>query len=564
MDIHVQKPRPPQASSFAHALVDVLWQLGIRHAYGVCGREIGAMWSALLQTSGGPREIVTRHARHENGAGYAAYGCWSVTERPVVVYTTTGPGVANVITSLETARVAGAQVILVSAATAPSERGRLGIQDTSSRGFHLTELYREGALFDVAETLDRPQQLDKLIGRLAAGIAKPTGFLAHLAISTSLQIDQTGEIPIVPRGRYVPPALASHDVERLAALLDAPFSICVGWGARRHATAIHRLLDLTGAPVVCSPRALGIVDAHPQFLGVIGNGGREETLDALTTRGLERMLVLGSGLGEATTGWDARIAPPSGFVHVDLDARVFAKAYPKTRTVAFEADIGTVLTALLARPERLVRRSFVPDSRSFAPPQPTPVSNAGSIHPARLMDVIQRVVVDGTELPILADASSAMFWGARYLRFAQPGRWIVENRFGAVGAAAGAVVGAADGRRGAAVAIVGDGAMHMQDEISTAVHYGIPAVWVVLNDSGMGIVRYGMMRNGWKPHDADFPLTDFAAVARAKGAAGVHVTREEDLEGALCVALAHDAPTVVDIVIDRDAVAPIGARASRA
>ena len=563
MVMHAHDPRPERPLTFSHALADVLWQLGVRDAFGVCGREIGAFWSALRQTTGTEHEIATLHARHENGAGYAAYGCWAVSDRPVAAFATTGPGLTNIITSLVMARVAGAKLILLSAATSARERGRLGIQDTSPRGFYIPELYREGTLFDVAATIDTPSELDTLAGQLAMGVAAPTGFMAHLAISTALQTELVAAIPAVPQHRHTAPAPAPQLVEELLGRLARPFAVCVGWGARHYAEAIKHLLDLTGAPVVCSPRGLGIVDTHPQFLGVIGNGGRDDTLGALAARAPESLLILGSGGGEATSGWQPHLMPPGGCIHVDLDPGVFARAYPGTPALAVQADIGEVLTALLARGGGLVRRPFTPDRRSAAPLRLVPVRGPVEIHPAFVMDVIQRVVVAATDMPVLADAASAMFWGARHLTFAQPGRWLVENRFGAMGAAAAAVVGAAQGRRGPALAIVGDGAMHMQDEISTAVRYGVPAVWIVLNDSGMGIVRTGMLRNGWTDHDADYPPADFAAVARAKGAEGVRVTREEDLEAALRYALALGRPVVVDVVIDQTVQPPIGARARR-
>jgi acetolactate synthase I/II/III large subunit len=195
----------------------------------------------------------------------------------------------------------------------------------------------------------------------------------------------------------------------------------------------------------------------------------------------------------------------------------------------------------------------VPPSLNVVPSDGRPVD------PRALMAAIQRTVIDGTGMPVLADAASAMFWAAHHLVFPEPGRWFVENRFGAMGAAAAAVVGAA-GCGGRALALVGDGALHMQDEINAAVRYGIGAIWVVLNDSGLGIVRTGMRLDGYGEHDADYPPTDFAAVARAKGADGIRVERASELYAALERALDATGPFVVDVVIDPDVVAPIGAR----
>jgi acetolactate synthase I/II/III large subunit len=546
---------------FATTVVQTLSQLGVRQAFGICGREIVPLWAALLESAGTLHEITAFHTRHESGAGYAAIGSWAQSGRPAAVFTTTGPGITNAITSLYTGRAASAKIVLLTPLTPSGNRGKLGIQDTSSQGYCDAELYSEGRLFDVVTAVESPADLAAAAGRLASGFAGPGGFMAHIAIPTTLQRmpgDGTPriEVPMIRRpASAVAPSLADEIVDLLA---DAPFTVWVGWGARHHAPAIRRLLDLTGAPVMSTPRGLGIADRHAQFIGVTGNGGRSSVLDTFEGYAPARTLVLGTGMGQPTSGWSERLVPAKGFVHVDLDASVFGRAYPQASTLAVQADVGELLAALLARASRLVRRAPValPKARRLKLVPAT----GGPVHPAILMDAIQRVVVEATSVPVLADAASAMFWAARHLVLPEPGRWVVENRFGAMGNAAAGVVGVAAARDASALAIVGDGAMHMQDEINTAAHYGIRAIWVVLNDSGMGIVRNGMKADGWGRHDADYPTTDFAAVAAAKGARGVRVTRAEDLDAALTQALEADGPFVVDVEIDPSAVAPIGAR----
>jgi acetolactate synthase-1/2/3 large subunit len=548
------------ARTVATELTALLWQLGVRQAFGICGREITCIWAALIASARTDRLIATHHMRHENGAGYAAVGSWASSGRPAAVFVTTGPGVTNVMTSLETARAAGAQVILLSPLTPAGHRGRLGIQDTSNQGYHDPVLYAPGRLFDLVALLESPSELQPLAGQLAAGLAnRDRAFMAHIAVPTALQGALVDGPTAVPRHEIPAPgvsaALADEMIEVLRA---APFAVWVGWGARRHAAAVRRLLDLTGAPAMTSPRGLGIVDRHPQFIGVTGNGGHDTVIEGIRRWRPEHVLVLGSGLGEATSGWRRELAPPGGFVHVDVDARVFGRSYPQVPTLGVQADVGDVLAALVARARELERRAPA-RGRGAAPVLCGVPDNDRPVDPRALMAAIQRVVVDGTCMPVLADAASAMFWAAHHLVFAEPGRWFVENRFGAMGAAAAAVIGAA-GRGGRALAIVGDGALHMQDELNAAVGYGIGAIWVVLNDSGLGIVRTGMRLDGYREHDADYPPTDFAAVARAKGADGIRVERACELDAALERALDASGPFVVDVVIDPDVVAPIGAR----
>jgi acetolactate synthase I/II/III large subunit len=545
--------------TMAQAIAQLLWQLGVRVAYGVCGREIVPLWQALRRSAGTAQTIATMHTRHESGAGFAAVGSWAFSGRPIAVFVTAGPGLTNVITSLEVARAAGAPLILLSPLTAPGERGRGGIQDTGPRGIHHDALHTPGRIFDLVARLDSAKELHAVAGHLAAGLASGRGFMAHLAIPMAMQ-----EAPVdavhVAQHRRAPMTVTQAIADEIAALLgEAPFAVWVGSGARAYAAQIRRLLDLTGAPAMSSPRGLGIVDRHPQFIGVTGNGGHPDLAYELARHAPQRTLVLGTGLGAATSGWSSRLVPARGFIHVDVDSGVFGRAYPDAETLGVQADVGELLDAILAGAHRLVRRE--PTGRRSAPPRLALVAVDGTpVHPAALMAAIQRVVIDGTTIPVLADPASAMFWAAHHLVFDEPTRWFVENRVGALGSGAAAVLGAAHATRGPALVIVGDHGLQMHNEINTAVRYGIPAIWLVLNDAGMGIVRAGMQADGWDEHDADFPATNFAAIAEAQGAAGIRVTSEGQLDAALVFAIACGGPCVIDVAIDPSARPPIATR----
>jgi len=128
-----------------------------------------------------------------------------------------------------------------------------------------------------------------------------------------------------------------------------------------------------------------------------------------------------------------------------------------------------------------------------------------------------------------------------------------------MGHAAAGVVGAALGAGRRAVAVVGDGAMLMQNEISTAVKYAAPVLWIVLNDGRYGMCAQGMDMLGLVA-DAQFPAVDFVAFARAQGADGVRVGDAGELRAALRQAMEASGPFVVDVLIDPAALAPANAR----
>lgn len=555
----VVNPDAPQP--LATALATVLSMAGIEECYGICGREIVPMWCALFESQGTAHGIRTRHAKHENGGGFAAIGSAMVSGRPVALFSTTGPGVTNTLTALEAARAAGISFVYLSPQTPPAESGRLGIQDTGPAGYFNAGLYAAGRLFDSVTVVQTAEQLPILAGHLAAGFAGPEPFAAHIVLPTSLQVEPVRWRPRLPAHRRPAPspspALADEVVARLA---SEPFVVWVGWGARHHEGQIRELLERTGAPSMSTPRGLGIADPHAGFLGVSGNGGSDTLVEDLAERAPRFALVLGTGLGEASSGWDARLVPPGGLIHVDLDPAVFGRAFPRVPTLGVQSGIGELLDAVLERRDRLVRRALVPPPARTAE---TPLAARGTVHPVQLMQAIQRVVVDGHTMPVLADASASFFWAAHHLRFNEPRRWAIEGRFGSMGFAGAAVVGAASAAGGPALALCGDGSLHMQDELATAVRYGIHAIWVVMNDSGLGIVRHGMQARGRLLHDTDYPDTDFAVVARAKGAAAERVTDAAQLDAALRNAIAADGPYLIDVVIDRAAVPPILARTNR-
>ena len=116
---------------------------------------------------------------------------------------------------------------------------------------------------------------------------------------------------------------------------------------------------------------------------------------------------------------------------------------------------------------------------------------------------------------------------------------------------------AARGRR--AVALVGDAAFAMHGfEVHTAVEERLPIVWVVLNNGGHGMVHQGdQLMKGVDLGVSLFrvPL-DIAGLGRAMGARGVRVDSAQDFRREFEAALCADGPTVMDVIIDAEEVAP--------
>jgi acetolactate synthase-1/2/3 large subunit len=107
------------------------------------------------------------------------------------------------------------------------------------------------------------------------------------------------------------------------------------------------------------------------------------------------------------------------------------------------------------------------------------------------------------------------------------------------------------------VAICGDGAMLMTNEINTAVAYGADVMWIVLNDAQLGLNEHGMSALGMRPVETQLPRTDFAAFARSQGAAGRSVATELELDATIAAAVDEPGPVVIDVRVDRTVASPI-------
>ncbi|MFB2972138.1 thiamine pyrophosphate-dependent enzyme [Aerosakkonema sp. BLCC-F183] len=548
--------------SVAEAVVKMLEGLGVKYAFGVSGGAIAPMWAALENSS-----IQVIHFRHESGATFAATEAYFASGDPVAVFTTAGPGITNALTGLFAARWEGAKVILISPFTSEAQRGRLAFQETSPYTMPMEGIFTSGTLFHYAKILEDVKQLSEVFWQLEEGLVQPSGFVAHISVPTAIQLSLSNVS--IPQKSLSHSAIAPEkEVEDCAKILfEKPFAIWLGFGARGASDQIRELAQETGAVVMCSPRGKGIFpEDDPQFVGVTGFGGDASAIASMQEEMPERVLVLGTRLGEFT--WSPAMAPSGEFIHVDLNPDVLKTVYPKIEKIPIKSDVKAFVSKLLKCLQKYPKTSkaFVKRSVSRVPKSRpsqelfTPC-DTGLIRPEVLMQAIQRVVVDASDALTIAEAGNSFAWTTNKLRFTEPGRYRVSTGFGSMGHAVTGVLGAALVRNKKAVAIVGDGAMLMNGgDISTAVKYKISAVWVVLNDGRYNMCAQGMARLGFDGVDAEFPSVDFVQMAKSMGADGTRVERESELEKALREAMASEKPFVVDVIIDPTCPAPIGNR----
>ncbi len=85
------------------------------------------------------------------------------------------------------------------------------------------------------------------------------------------------------------------------------------------------------------------------------------------------------------------------------------------------------------------------------------------------------------------------------------------------------------------VCITGDGAFQMHNqELPTAVQYGAPVTWVVLDNRSLGWTKFGQRRLGERYIATDFQVQpDFVQLARACSCYAERIEKPQEVRGAL-------------------------------
>eukprot|EP01024_Parvocaulis_polyphysoides_P009280 TRINITY_DN1286_c0_g2_i3.p1 TRINITY_DN1286_c0_g2~~TRINITY_DN1286_c0_g2_i3.p1 ORF type:complete len:576 (-),score=95.20 TRINITY_DN1286_c0_g2_i3:264-1991(-) len=542
------------AATISEVLVQFFYEAGVRYAFGVCGAGIAYFLDALQNS-----KIKVIHNRHESGSSFCATEASLALNQPVLVYVTVGPGLTNVLTGIFGARFEGAKVILVSASSPVEKYGMGAIQETSPFTFPQEGLFTSGVLFHYATTLVNASQLSQIQRQIQIGINSPQSFVAHISLPADVQSAKIQNPPKfdILKKNFLGCTASQEEIENCSKILQrgGPFAIWVGFGARNSSHEVLRLAESTGAAVMCTARGKGIFpEDHPQFVGVTGIAGHDSVLQYMEKVQPQVTLVLGTRLHEHSSSFDQKMVPRSGFIHVDIDHCIPGKNFAKV--ISIHSEIKLFLQALLRYFRKIGSLMNVYDFPQVKFPLPS--VNSGKIRPEILMRGIQKVIVDGSDSIVMAEPGNSLVWAIHYLKFTQPNRFRASIFFGAMGHFTCGVVGASLVQNKKAVAIVGDGAMLMQNEIHTAVQQKIQAVWIVLNDAAYNIIRQGQTKIGLNCRNTQFDQVDFVALAKSLGAGGLMLKKESKIETVLKAAMEMDGPVVVDVFIDPEIRAPIG------
>ena len=492
--------------------------------------------------------------RHETSAVFMAMAYARISGRVGVVHASPGPGTANLVPGLLEAVYACSPLVCVVSAASRLHEGRGGFQDSPSLEM-LRPVTKWATRIDLAERTAWTMQRAFALAR--NGRPGP--------IVVEIPSDVAGTAAEIPEYRVplaVRPAGDPVAVERAAALLATAERPVIwaggGVGLAGAEAELVALADRLDAPVVTTPSGRGsISEKHRLAFGLVGLYRTRSS--ARPVDEADAVLVVGSRLEEFQTGLGRYFARDARVVQVDVDA------FEIERSVA--ADVAVVGDAKLALEQFTVavqpveERPWTADLEAFKEEFENEVEiecalDDGPLLTKQIVHALGRVFDAGFVLVNENGGQDLWSYYCPYLEVTGHRGCVAPAEQTIMGLGVAGAVGAKLARRDAeVVCVTGDGAFQMfMKEIPTAVQYGAPVLWVVLDNSSLHWVKWIARATGEQYLAVDFEAQpDLVAVAEASGAHAERIESPGEVIGALRrarAALRQKRPAVLVCAID--------------
>ena len=143
-------------------------------------------------------------------------------------------------------------------------------------------------------------------------------------------------------------------------------------------------------------------------------------------------------------------------------------------------------------------------------------------------------------------------WFTRNLPIHTQRTHVVDSALGSMGPSlSAAIAGGLVHPDRQVLAVTGDGGFLMNvQELETAVRLGLDLVVMILNDSGLGMIRMKQRRDGYHQSNVDCGNPNFATLAEAFGARGHLISDPQSVGQTLREALDEGGVHVIDVPID--------------
>ncbi len=529
----------------AEIIIECLLEQSVDTVFGYPGGAILNVYDALYRYSDKIKHVLTSH---EQGASHAADGYARATGKVGVCLATSGPGATNLVTGIATACMDSVPVVAITCNVGTALLGKDSFQEVDIAGIVMPVTKHSYIVKDVTQLADTIRKAFTIAksgrpGPVLVDVPKDVTaakceYIRHTITAVEPKVD----------------TIRQQDVDAAVQMITAakkPF-IFVGGGAviANASEEVRTLAHRIQAPVCDSLMGKGAFSGEDElYTGPVGMHGTKTSNYAMCECDL--LITLGARFSDRVTGDTKTFAPKAKILQIDVDAAEINKNIVVDASVI--GDLKEVLKLLLEKIPEKSHEQWVQHIQDMKAKYPLNYDHSQLTGPY----VIQKLYeLTGGDAIISTDVGQHQMWAAQYFKFKEPRTFLTSGGLGTMGYGLGAAIGAKMGCPDKTVVnIAGDGCFRMNmNEIATAVRCGKPLVQIILNNHVLGMVRQ------WQTlfYDHRYSQTvlndgvDFVKVSEAMGAKAIRVTKMEEVEPALKMALSSEGPVVLDCWIDQD------------
>lgn len=537
----------------AQAVLESLKREGVDVVFGYPGGVVLKLYDELYKMKF--PHILTGH---EQGAVHAADGYARASGKVGVVFATSGPGAANLITGIATANMDSVPLVCITGQVANPAIGKDSFQEVDVYGI-TTPITKHNYLVKDVRELPR--------------VIKEAFFIARTGRPGPVSIDVAADVFPAEFDYEYPDAVKlrgytgdyrgdASEIDRAAEAVEEAERPLVffGGGVTSSGTSeeLRAIVEHLGVPSTSTLMGLGCIPSDAKgFLGFAGMHGAYGANMAIQECDL--LLCIGMRFSDRVTGRVAEFAPKAKIIHFELDpAEINKNVAADCRVLGDLRWSLPLLRDKLRASKTDFREKYAEWTRhvmDVAAEHPFSYAQEGdAIKPGALIGKISDLMDENTI--VVTDVGQHQMWAAQFYRAGKPRQFLTSGGLGTMGfglpAAMGAKIACPDKK---VVLLTGDGSIMMNcQEFATIADHDVDVKVVILENHLLGMVGQ-WQRLFYNHHYSASELKgkrDFVKLAEAMGLRGYRLEKAEELETRLPEILAEPGPAVIDCIVPKE------------
>ncbi|MHA1266859.1 MAG: thiamine pyrophosphate-binding protein [Candidatus Helarchaeota archaeon] len=555
-------------------IVEYLLKERIPYVFGIPGHGCLGLTDAFRKC----KKIQVIQVRQEMSGVHMADAYYRVTGKPLVVFTSIGPGAVNTAIGLASAYVDSIPVLVITGDTHVHMRGKGVLQEVERRrDSNIPRIFEPivKRSWQVAKVEQLPNVMRRAFNLMMTGRRGPV----HIDLPMDVQCASI-ETEIPDPRTFRPSGSVRGDPQGVRAaaklILTAKRPVILVGGGVITAEAFNELkelAELTGSAVITTmmgksafPEDHSLYAWHTGSKGTICGLKLSSTADVLVAIGCRFA-------DETASSYKHGVSfsiPPTKLIHIDIDPTEIGKNYPVE--VGIVGDAKAVLQALLQELKALGATKNYEETPYFKEIQRLKNEWLAFLQqykddtkvPVMISTVLQEVrKALARDAIVVTSSGNIQAQMLQEFPFYEPKTCITAGGFSTMGYTVPATIGAklaAPNRQ--VVGLVGDGDFMMtMQELATAVQYNIPILIILINNMGWVAIsdlqravygeEHAYATEFYDTHGKLYS-PDFKAIAEGFGCYAEKISKCGEIVPAIQRAFATDKPAVIEIIVNRE------------